>query len=322
MINGRRQQVASFILIYLVLAVLLFVPRSVTAREEHFPKFSIRFAGEAGIMAIGDLNTALSVFNNNYRLEYIRKNNPSWGQVHGSVKPLDKPFVTWEPELRIDLSRRFGIGLSISGAIHKQNESSLTYIYYPGDSSVWPYNYYFKPEISVKIPLKLTLYYYWLQRSRFLVFADAGVGYYAGKMSEQFNFDETNGYSGDVSWTKNHWETQSKSSLGIHLGMGAEILLVRNLSLTGEVQWRYARIGNFRATNLYETGAPSSATSTGYLWYLTREELILGDRVGDLMVSEINPAEIPSIWIYKNVHKAELDLSTLSMKIGFRLRLF
>lgn len=309
-------------LMRLVLIMTLLIPMLARAGEEHFPKFSLRLAGQAEILTIGDINTALSVFNNDDELEYIRKNNPSWGQVQGSVRPLNKPFVTWEPELRIDLSRRFGIGLSISGAIQKQNESSLTFIFYPGDSSIWPYNYYFKPEISVRMPLKLTLYYYCLQRSSFSVYACAGVGYYAGKMHEQFNFDETNGYSGDVFWSKRYWETNTRSSLGMHFGMGAEILLTRNLSLTGEIQWRYARIGNFRATNLYETSDTSPEATTGYLWYLTKDELFIGGRVGDLMVSEVNPAEIYSIYFYGNVHKAVLDLSALSIKIGLRLRLF
>jgi hypothetical protein len=308
--------------IRLVLITTLLIPVLATADEERFPKFSIRFAGEAGIMAIGDINKALKLFNNNETLEYIRKYNPSGAQVQGSVRSLNDYFVNWEPELRIDLSRRVGIGISISGAIHKQNESSLTYVYYPGDSSVWPYHYYFRPEINVKVPIKLTLYYYWLQRPRFLVYGDAGVGYYTGNMSEQLNFDDVNGYSGDVDWTKRHWETQSRSSLGIHIGMGAEILLMRNLALTGEIQWRNARIGNFRATNRYETGYPFYEVSSGYLWYLTRDELSIGGRVGDLIVSEVNPAELYSVYLYADVHKAVFDISGLSIKIGLRLRLF
>lgn len=308
--------------ICLVLTIALFFPELAAADEERFPKVSLRLAGEAGILAMGDINKALRLFNNNENIEYVRKNNPSSAQVQGNIRPLNNYFANWEPELRIDLSRRIGIGVAISGAIHRQNESSLTYILLFPDSTIWPYHYYFKPEISVKVPLKLTLYYYWLQRTRFSAYADAGVGYYRGKMSEESDFDDVNGYSGHVYWTKNYWETQSRSSLGIHLGMGAEILLIRNLALTGEIQWRDGRIGNFRATNRYETGAPSSEVSNGYLWYLTEDNLFIGGRVGNLIVSEVNPADLYSIFFYANVRKAVLDIGALSVKIGLRLKLF
>lgn len=175
----------------------------------------------------------------------------------------------------------------------------------------------------MKVPLKITLYYYLLHGSGVLTYLDAGIGYYRGKLSEQFNFDDINGISGAVDWTKTYWETRSKSSLGLHIGQGVEILLLRNLSLIGEIQWRYAKIGNLWATNRYETSYPSYEVSDGHLWYLTGENLFIwGTRIADLMVSEVNPAELYTIYFYADVRKAKIDASALSIKIGLRLKLF
>lgn len=319
---SRPRSSTSSARMWITIMIATFLPKVAIAADEHFPRFSFRLAGEAGILAMGDINRALRLFNHNESLEYVRKNNPSSAQVQGKIAPLNSLFLNWEPELRIDIGPRIGIGIAASGAIHRQNESSLAFIIFPGDGTTWPYHYYIRPEINAKVPLTVTFYYYWLRHSRLSLYAGGGIGLYQGNMSEEFNYEETNGYSGDVDWTKNNWKTQSKSSLGGHIGLGTELHLSRNLALVGEIRLRYVRINNFWATNRYETGFPSSEVSTGYLWYLTRDELSIGGRIGDLMVSEVNPAELASVYFFADVRKATLDLGALSLKIGFRLKLF
>lgn len=126
MTDNDRQRNTMSTLMRLVLTTMLLIPVLATADEERFPKFSLRLAGEAGIMAIGDINTTLKSFNNNEQFDYIRKNNPDWAAVQGTIRTLNNFLGNWAGELRMDLSRRIGLGIEISGAVHKRNESSLT----------------------------------------------------------------------------------------------------------------------------------------------------------------------------------------------------
>jgi opacity protein-like surface antigen len=314
----RRIIHKSLVSTYLAFTILLLSDAVPVRAGEKYPKFGIRLSGEVGIMAIGDINTGLSTFNDNLVFEYIRKNNPDWGRVEGAIDTLKNSFGSGEFELRIDLSRRIGLGISSATGLRRQNESSLTYFFVT--DVTWPYEYYYKPAIWASTPLRMTLYCYLRPGSRFSSYLSGGIGYYRGGIKEQFNLTVINGYSGDVGWGRRYWETQTKGALGFHVGQGMELLLSRNLALTGEIQWRYVRISNFGAFQRYETTNPSYEESTGYLYYFTKENLFVGVRHADLTVWEVPPEY--SIEFIMDVRKARLDLTGLSLKVGLRIMLF
>ncbi|MGB8959336.1 MAG: hypothetical protein WCC00_10060 [Candidatus Aminicenantales bacterium] len=303
---------------YLVFTILLISNALPVSAGEEYPKFSLRLSGEVGIMAIGDVNSGLRTFNDNEIFDYIRKNNPDWGRLEGNIDTLKNSFGSGEFELRIDLSRRIGLGISSATGLHRQNESSLTY-YYIADVT-WPYEYYYKPAIWVSAPLKMSLYCYLRPGSRFSSYISGGIGYFRGGIKEQFNLTVINGYSGQVGWTRRYWETQTKGALGFHVGPGMELQLSRHLALTAEIQWRYVRISDFRAIQRYETGHPLYEESAGYLYYFTKDDLYIGVRRADLTVWEMPPEY--SIEFITDVRKARLDLSGMSLKVGLRIMLF
>lgn len=313
-----RKPKSSCPFMYLVFIILLFIYAIPVSAGDRYLKFSVRLSGEAGIMAIGDVNTGLRTFNDNEVFEYIRRNNPDWGRLEGNVDTLKNLFGSGEFELRIDLSRRIGLGISTASGLHRQNESSLTYFFIT--DVTWPYEYYYKPAIWASAPLRMNLYCYLRPGSRFSSYISGGIGYYRGGLKEQFNLTVINGYSGFVDWTRRYWETQTKGALGFHVGQGMELRLSRSLTLTAEIQWRYVRISNFRAIQRYETSFPLFEESTGYLYYFTREDLYIGARRADLTVWEVPPDA--SIDFIMDVRKARLDLSGLSLRVGLRIMLF
>jgi len=303
---------------FLVMSV--FLGHTLYAQEgEHYPKFSLRLSGQAEMVALGDINTALRSFNRNPAFEYIRHNNPSWGAVEGNIDSLGTFFPGWEVELRMDLSRRIGLGVSAAGGLRAENESALTLLNIL--DVTWTYEYAYKPTVWIRPQVRLSLYYFPWRRGRVSSFIGAGIGYYRGGLSEQRNFMTINGYSGDVSWVKRYWETETRSTLGFHLGGGLEWHLSRPVSLIAEIQYRYARIGPLKGLEQTETGEPSFREMRGYLYFFTREDLYaFGQRHADLEVWDVPPDY--SVDFIMDIRKARLDLSGVSLKLGIKIGLF
>ncbi|MBE0713441.1 MAG: hypothetical protein IH583_13775 [Candidatus Aminicenantes bacterium] len=308
-------------LAYLFIAIFIVVSPVSAGTNDHPLKFSIRLSGEAGFILVGDINTGLRTFNNNPAFKEIRKTNPAWGSLEGNIETLNGLFANSEAEVRIDFLRYFGLGIAVSGArINKRNKSFLRFTK-DYDPYIYIYEYSFEPEIMTSAPYKVTLYYYWRQGAKASIYFNCGVGYYKGKMSEQF---DTRSYDDPLTlnmWGKRHWETEWKSTMGFHVGGGIELQMGRKLRIFTELQGRYARIGNFRAIQQYETSHPVYEETTGWLYYFTKENLhVYGVRHADLTVWEVPPDY--SVEFIEDVRKARLDFSGVSLKVGVRLILF
>jgi len=285
---------------------------------DKYPKLSLRLSGEAGIVVIGDINEGLRTFNRSPNFEYFRKYDPEGGRVEGEIRSLNNLFASWMPEIRVDLSQRVSWGFSIGPKLRRQNESTLTY-YSMSSGTAWPYEYYYKPEIWASSPVRTTVYLDLGKGARLSSFLSAGVGYYRGGLREQFNLTTIDGFPGDVDWSRRFWETRSKSAIGFHIGWGMEMALTQKIALIGEVQWRYARIGNFDASMRYETSTPSNEVTTGWLYYYTRDDPLLGGQYADLSVWYEPPWASFDIG---NIRKARLDLGGVSLSLGLKLQLF
>jgi opacity protein-like surface antigen len=315
--SRRRFVVVAYSSIIILLANPLF---SASAKEKS-PKISLRLAGEAGFISIGDINDGLRTFNMNPVFQEIRMSNPSWASLEGNIRPLKGLFGNWEAELRIDFLSKFGLGIAMSGAeVTSGNESFLKFTNSAFIDPVFVYEYSYKPEIMTSAPFRVTLYYYWRRGGTFSIYFNGGAGYYKGKMSEQYDFRTYDDPATFDNWTTRYWETEWKASFGWHLGAGMEIRMGHRLSIIAELQGRYAVLGNFHATQQYETGYPQYEETTGWLYYCTREDLFIGGRHADLTVWEVPP--FASIDFIGDVRKARLDLSGLSLRVGLRLKLF
>jgi opacity protein-like surface antigen len=308
-------------LAYLFIAIFIVVSPVSAGTNDHPLKFSIRLSGEAGFILVGDINTGLRTFNNNPAFKEIRKTNPAWASLEGNIETLNGLFANSEAEARIDFLRNFGLGIAVSGArINRRNESflRLTKNY---DPYFYIHEYSYEPEIMTSAPYKVSLYYYLSPGAKTSIYFNGGIGYYKGKISEQFDLRVHDDPLTFDDWTKRHWETEWKSTMGFHVGAGMEIQMGRKLRIFAELQGRYARISNFRAIQQYETGYPLYEETTGWLYYFTKENLfVYGLRHADLTVWEVPPEG--SIELIRDIRKARLDFSGISLKVGVRLFLF
>lgn len=293
-------------------------------KEGWVPRFSLRLTAEGGSLAIGDLNTQLRSFNNNLAFESIRRDRPVDKMVDGTIDSLGRYFAGWEGELLIGVGRRLALGIAVSGSrVHKLDESLLKvtknyvnpeYAYYQ------TLEYLYRPEFKAAAPLKLSLYYHLSPGAQTQVYFYGGAGYFWGKLSEQLNSWNTlmPDYLG---WIRCYWETESKAGIGLHAGVGLESRLTARLALTLEVQGRYARIRNLRATQVYEDSYPHYEESSGWLYYFTEEDLLIwGARYVHLTVWDVPPDG--SIGLMADVRKASLNLSGISLRLGIKVRLF
>ncbi len=305
---------------YFFIALFIVVSPVLAGTNDHPLKFSIRLSGEAGFISVGDINTGLRTFNNNPAFKEIRKTNSTWVSLEGNIETLNGLYANSEAEVRIDFLRKFGLGIAVSGAkINRRNESFLRLIQ-NYDPYFYIYEYSYEPEIMTSAPYKVTLYYYWRQGDKASIYFNGGVGYYKGKMSEQFDLRTYDNPLTFEDWTKRHWETEWKSTMGFHVGAGLELRMGRNLRIFAEFHGRYARISNFRAIQQNETSYPFYEETTGWLYYFTKENLLVGVRHADLTVWEVPPEG--SIELIADVRKARLDISGISLKVGVRLFLF
>jgi opacity protein-like surface antigen len=277
-------------------------------RKSPSPKFSLKLTGGARYVAVGDLNEYLGSFNQR-------------PDICGKVAEIANWSSDWEVELRIRLSSRFGLGLATSGFFNKKSPSSI-YFYGGniGDPEITKSDsrIEFVPEIKAAMPLGLNLYYSLCSGSRMNLFVDLGLGWYTGRMTENY-IDNTFQSDGRTYFGTFYWSVDNNFSLGIQGGLGLEYAVTDELALVVEVQGRYARISSLKGkicamsnNSLYEeTG---TLYSYQWAWFGT------GPWYRELMVHESPPEG--GIFSVKDVREARLDLSGFALRIGLRVRLF
>ena len=301
-----------------VISVIIFISwaylSNITFSEEKRGKLrlSIKLTGGWGYTLIGDINTHLESLNNTETFE----------SATGEITKLKNWSPDWEAELRLNISRSFGISLATSGVINQKNESHLVTTG-PGIWGGWTGTLIFKPEAKARMPVKLGMYYNFPIISRINVFSTAGIGYYSASISKYTKFHEIVSPPGESYWMSQYWKTDYKANLGFHGGIGMEYSLTKNIALVLEVQGRYVKIKNLKGfiqiEDSYSIGRISKRT--GYLWSYKISGWDFGSYY-NLDISEEPPwGSIPEISI-SEVRKATIDLSGYSMRIGLRIRLF
>lgn len=307
----------------LLLVLFVFLSRIACSEErENFkPKLSIKLTGGWHHVAIGDINSHLESFNNSYDFEYARLNNPE--SISGEITQLNNHIYDWEAELRMDISYKFALGISTSGAIRKKNESSLTYIEKFYDGGEWTSIFTFRPEVKARVPVKLSIYYRLPFVFKTNIIFYSGIGYYSASVSKYEKLDLSID-SEYLYWRCEHWKTDHKANLGLHGGIGIEYNLSKNLALVAEAYGRYARIRNLRGTLQKENSDSAGRIyeSQGTLWYF--KWVCYGKGYYRLDISEESPSKwgtIPECNI-SNVTEARINLSGFSMRVGIRIKLF
>jgi opacity protein-like surface antigen len=208
-----------------VISVIIFISwaylSNITFSEEKRGKLrlSIKLTGGWGYTLIGDINTHLESLNNIETFE----------SATGEITKLKNWSPDWEAELRLNISRSFGISLATSGVINQKNESHLVTMG-PGIWGGWTGTFIFKPEAKARMPVKLGMYYNFPIISRINVFSTAGIGYYSASISKYTKFHEIVSSPGESYWMSQYWKTDYKANLGFHGGIGMEYSLTKNIA--------------------------------------------------------------------------------------------
>jgi hypothetical protein len=304
------------IILLLLLASLMFLTRTLQAGEkENFkPRFSIKLTFGRSYLSIGDFNKYLESINDVSDLY-------TWESVTGEIKELNNYTYDWEGELRIDISRRFAVGLSTSGSIHRKNES---YLYL--SRKVLDEEYidivFTKPEVKVWMPVKLGVYFNFLYTSKLKVFSTLGLGYYSASISEYKKIEEVDPY-GDTDWAWRNWEINHKGKLSFIGGIGMEYYLTKNLALVVEAQGMYAKIKNLKGSmqkeQKREEGRISKKNGTLY-YFIFNDEYFWDAPHIDIEIREESPEyQYGYVDTYR---KASMDLSGFSLRVGIIIKLF
>lgn len=306
--------------------LLLFMVRTGTAMpsEERFPKVSFKLSGGPGILAVGDINTALKSLNNNKVFRSVRKenpeNDPEYSHVEGNIRPLRNSYANWEAELRLDMSPRLAFGISTFSPIHRRNESSLTYTYV---GSVGPqvHTWTFRPEFRVSYPLMVNFYYSLPFKKNLRYSIGAGAGFYSARAAQELEFLLVVP-SGDSELVIYQWDTKRKFSFAFHghIALSLDYSISSRLSVIAELQARYAKIGNLEGTWKSSTTAGYSEEKEGTLYFFNMWDYHIGTRIDSLEIWP-EPPEGDFRWI-EDLRKAVLDLSGMSLRVGIRFRVF
>ena len=301
-----------------LLLCLLFLAQVVPA-EERKPfksRFSLKLIGGGGYAAVGDMNSHLKSIDKNETFEYWRTHDPA--SISGEVKTLNNWGYDFELELMMKLSRKFSIGIAVSAPIKRSNESTLSF---PAreERGVGPQTIKmsYRPEIKLSIPIKLSLYYSWLSKSRLKAAIGAGIGYYPSSISEyykhtEFPFGST--FLETFSETYD-WHAKGRYPFGFHGGIGLEFILNEEFSLVADIQGRYVRIGDLRGEREYRQ-SDEILKVEGILIYYSRWDGGIDSSYDELDI--ISTFEEGG----DNARKAILDLGGFSMRLGIKVNLY
>jgi opacity protein-like surface antigen len=267
--------------------------------------FSLKFTGGYGTMSIGDLNVLPNA------------------TKEGAFKKPNTGFE-YEGELIISLSEHFGIGIG-AGYIWREEPSESTFeedfgsYYLQSDNS-------YSPELSA-IPIKLSVYYYFPILSRMNLFLNGGIGYYFGKLNYHRLVDSHHVFEDlDSQDVKEDSVMETKDNgMGFHGGIGLEYDFMKNLTLFIEGAGRYIQLKGWEGDiiryveSTYDDGTTEGATETSYgtLWYYEYYPETHPDWPSYVLKIQ---EEKPMHSEFRNVRKAEGDLSGLSVRIGFRIK--
>jgi len=305
----KKQSVLVSLTFFSVLSLLsLSLASSADERDGAGSRFSLKLSGGARYAVVGDLNECLDSFNQR-------------ADICGKVAEVANWASDWEVELRMRLSSRFSLGLASSGFFNKKNQSS---IFFYGGAVVDPETtksdsrIEFIPEIEAAMPLGLSLYYSLYSGSRMNVLVNLGLGWYTGKMSDNYiaSYFQSDGktYFGTY-----YQSVENNFSLGFQGGLGLEYGFTDELALVVEVQGRFARIGSLKGKECAMTNG-SLSEKTGTLYYCKWAWFGSGPWYPVISVSESPPEG--GIGSFKDVREARLDLSGFAMRIGLRVRIF
>jgi hypothetical protein len=282
------------------------------------PRFSIKLSSGGMYHRLGDINNHMESLSN----RLILGTNQSMSTE--SVPLLSNLTGVWEVEARMNIYKGLGLGISISSPRHMRQVANLPLvsIYEPQGAIIGTFSS--TQNIELRMPLRGSLSYSLPVFSHLDLVVDGGIGLYAGRMSEAFDYDIVDILG--AAWYRTSWATGWKKALGYHGGFGAEYILNSHLALAASLRYQHVHINDFSATmnsesNLWPNGFYYDSAGKLYAWGWG-EDGPLGLSYGELIVWQGTPPTTGGTMGSYARGKAFLDLTGFSFTIGVRIGLF
>ncbi len=293
-----------------ILCFCLLLPVQVLYSAEQEPfrrRLSFKLTGGGGFALIGSVNRSLWLLNNNDTFKDLRKKDPD--SISGEIRGLNNWLVDWEIELRMDLSRKWSIGVAVSAPYRDAKESSLSYAMQENEQrGPRVETLLYRTEAKVSMPIKFNFYYSPRYGKNSKLIINWGVGLYPTRISQYSSSSIDN-----VLKKSDDWEVSAKTPWGLHIGIGLEYPLFKDIFLVMDVQARYVLLRNLKGR---VGGIGSDGTYFEYdgtLVLLEMSSITIPAYYEILRVlPESNPYALP----------AYFDLTGIVLRMGIRVPLF
>jgi len=267
----------------------------------------------------GDMNTWINSYNDRW-LDWQSQNS---GQLDGRLNPLEYGPM-YEVELRIPLFA--GFGLNFSGSHFKSmEEGNVSFIYDDANKSE---SDFIRNEVS-GIPIKIGVSY-----AQALPFSEklllfAGVGRHITFLKYKFN-RENELRIGDLNtYVYKQENTFNSEALGFYATIGAEYDIIKQIAVVIEAEKVWSKADGFKGpftTDFYDPFEDSRTIEEGKAsLYFYENKPFWNEKYYSILAGHEKKPEDPEnypvgIQDIKNIRQGELDLSTLSLKIGIRFK--
>lgn len=258
---------------------------------------------EFGLLIQGGGNMLLGNVINDH-IEYW---NDTWtdavyiNSASGEFKPI-KWGGNIQGEVQMKLTPHIFIGLG-AGYLAAQGNGSIR-----TESSLADYEDVINTGYRV-VPILLNLYFRLPLSGKIGLWINAGGGYYLGKVTYEYSYDNLDGSS----HYEDEWSSTS-NTFGFQGGLNAEWKLSPFLSLVAGGGIRIASLKNLSGTYSYLSESSASTSSNSFtdvfLWSVEEEYM------GNFYPTIIFDTEMPDSSSYRNIKKATFSLNDISLRIG------
>lgn len=266
----------------------LLFSRVARAEEIQKGKFFIHLSGGVGFIDVKDINDCVRYQKNALEpsAEYV-----NWDEV--------KTSQDFNLELIWNLSESLGIGIG-SGYVFFNNAGD----YGNKDKTFFRYE---KWRLKA-FPLFANLHYSVPLNGRMMLRITGGAAYYFGSLKGNKGYQADHSYGYGETARKEYDVDASSNSLGAQPGLGVDIKLMRNMSLTVEGSYRFLKFKDLKGTKT-EDNSPLPAC---YLWHAEYEDASQVKHHDSAFQPE--PSNNPP-WFWR---RAEYNLSGLALKVGIK----
>jgi hypothetical protein len=304
--------------------------------------FSLKVSGGMGffIGGGGDLENLRLAKINYYR---DLKQDPRYTKAWTNWKKLSQA-PNYEVDLLFHLNKNIAIGVG-AGYLSVNSKGDFGYNWVEEGTS-WFGPYTIEDNISYRREYKITAtsirlgLYLFFPSGAFNVYAYAGGGYYYGKLTHKFGWDDTylvSTYSyvdekDEITELDDVSEEAKKNAFGFHGGLGLEVKLMSHAALGVEVFGRFVDFGGWRGS-FKETftqrerrwdesegwysdeTTQESFNESGPLWYYEEYSMDLNKYYGQMFVWQTKPEGLD----FQNVREAKINLNAWGVAVSLRI---